>query len=253
MNMKRKLIPALAAIAVVIAIPASAQDATQIMKKAQALMTGAKTYQSVTLVTTDAGKMGSMTTRMEAKSSGHKSAVTTTAIGQPTGQLAMMGAMSNMTMVDDGKTIYMYMPAMKRYMKRPSTGRKQGQGNVRDMLGGMKDASFKLVGTESVNGKPAHVIEVKPKKPMQGLQGMNLKFYVAKDSNLVQQVKMDGKAPGMGGEQNIKVTMLIQSQTLNAPIPDSVFRFTPPPGATEGSPFGGAGGGPGGGPAPSRR
>jgi outer membrane lipoprotein-sorting protein len=238
---------ALAAIALTaFAVPANAgPTAVEILKKTQALMEGAKTYQAVMLVNSDAGKAGRMTMRLDLKTSGKKSSFSTTSVGQPTGQFAMAGAMGGSQIVDDGQNMWIYSPAMKTYAKRPSTGGKNRNmaSPFNDIAGMTKESNLVLAGTESIAGKPAYVIKVNPKNPARSNQ--TITFYIDQASYHMKQMKVNSSAPSMASKtpQPIEVLVKVQSEKFNEPIPDSAFRFSPPAGAKEmqGGMFGGAG------------
>ena len=126
-------------------------------------------------------------------------------------------------------------------------------------------ANFKYVKTQSLNGKPAHVIQVIPDPKMTRGAKMNMLMFIDTATNRFKQMTM--KMNGLGGPnappntpQSMDMKMVVKSETVNAPISDSVFHFVPPPGAKllKGGPMGamgmpGMGGMFGGGGAPRRK
>lgn len=248
---------------------AAAPDAAAIMKKAAEAMSKAKTYQSEWRMVVSMGTMGSMTLNMTMKMTNDgKAFVKTEPSGQGTGMMAAGAAMASSTTVSDGKTMYMYMKAMNSYMKMPVP--KDSNPAISGQFGALnqKDAAYKLVGSEYVRGRKCYVIDVKPKMPTTG-PGAGMKptvtAYVDEQTGRLRQMKtrmtMPGGPPGpsngQGNQQKptpmvMTSTMVLLSEKINAPIPASTFKFTPPAGAREmqGGMMGGPGGPPMRGPGP---
>jgi len=241
----------------------AAPTGEEIMKKAAAAMKSARTYQAIWQMSMSMGTMGSMAMNMDIKMiPGKKMRMSMATAGQPTGQLAMMGSMMNMQMIDDGKTMFMYNPVMKQYSKGPSQS-KTSQMDLSQMTGIAQGATYKVVGTENVGGRPAHKIEVILKNmPMGGGGKQSMLIYIDRATNRFRQMKMSMPIPAQPNQppQQMTMMMVVKNEQINVPIPDSVFRFTPPPGAKEskggmmggGMPFGGMMGGPPGGGRPRR-
>jgi outer membrane lipoprotein-sorting protein len=227
----------IAVAAIVFTVSAStvfaAPTAVEILKKTQSIMEKAKTYQAVMLVNTDAGKMGKMTLRLDIKKSGKKSALSTSPVGQASGQFAMLGAGASSQIVDDGVNMWIYTPMLKSYMKRPSMGGKGVASPFQDIAGMTKQADIKLTGTESVSGRPSYVIQVNPKKAPKG-GSQKVTFYIDQATYHMTQMKMNSTTPSMSGSsQQVLVTMQVQSEKFDQPVADSAFRFTPPAGVKE--------------------
>jgi len=268
---RRQIVWSLVALAVAgVAVPASAApDAAAIMRKAFAGMKSAKTYQARWLMIMSMGEMGSMTMNMDMKmTASGKAAITTTPAGKATGMMAMGAGMASSTAVSDGKTVTMYMKGMNAYWKSPAKA-----GVTPGMMGMMGDlqrqgVKFKYVGSQYVRGKKCHVIRVNsPLPPQVAGQGVktDVQAFVDEATGRLRQIKSAMTMPGgmMGGPNGASSsggkakpmvmtnTMVLVSETVNAPIADSQFKFTPPPGAREmkGGPMGmgGMGGKPGGG------
>jgi len=236
-------------------------DAAAIVKKATAAISGAKTYQATWEITSSAGQMGSMVLNMDMKrvpASG-KTYMKIAPTGQATGMMAMGAAMANTTMVDDGKTAYVYMQAQGGYYKTPH--QKNSSGSMKNPLdiANQKNATFKLKGTENVKGSPCYVIDVKsPAQVLPNGMVLQISMYIDKATNKTKQIKQVMTLPsslmsGMpGGQPNaasgktsappmqVTTLMVMKSEKLNAPLPDSAFKFTPPAGAKElqGKPMG---------------
>jgi outer membrane lipoprotein-sorting protein len=234
---------------------AFAQDAQQVMKRAEAAMKSVKTYQATMVMSMEMGQMGSMSMNMDIKMIPNKKmTMKMSPAGQPTGMMAMGAASMNMHMVDDGKTMWTYMPMMKGYARGPSRV-KTNPVNFAEMGNVGKDVTFKMIGTENVGGKSAYAIQAIPKKPIQNAQDTRIVFYIDRATNRFLQMKMNSRM-AMGDPkqppQEMKMSMVVKNEKINAPIPASVFKFTPPPGSKEMkggmmggpgmSPFGGQGG-----------
>ncbi|MBM3494526.1 MAG: hypothetical protein FJX72_09450 [Armatimonadetes bacterium] len=244
----------------------AAPDGAAIIRKAVQSMRQAKTYQSEWRVIVSMGNMGSMTMNMTMKTtSDGKARVTTEPSGKGTGMMAAGGAMASSTAVSDGKHMYMYMKAMNSYIKAPVT--KEMDPALGGQLAALtqKGATYKFVGSEFVRGRKCHVVRVTPRVPQgAGTQGMKMTMdaYVDTQTGRLRQMKQHMDMSGMGGPgpnggpgaggrpSEMTTTMVLISEKVNAPLPASTFKFTPPPGAREmkGGPMGGPGMGPGGAP-----
>jgi outer membrane lipoprotein-sorting protein len=252
----------LCALALIAAPAPAAPTAQDILKKAEATMNGARTYQAAFRTNVSMGQMGSISMNMRIRAIPNKKmSMTTTPNGQPTGMMAMGAANANMTVVDDGKTFWVYMPAMKMYSKRPSQIAQKKTTDVTGINQFAKVGDVKLLRTENIGGRPAYVIQVIPKAGMLPGAKQTILIYIDRATNRFKQMKMDIQMPagtGPNGQptppQTMNTTVVVMNETLNAPIPDSVFKFTPPPGVKEmkGGMTGGSGmgmpGGMGGGP-----
>ncbi len=253
----------------------AAPDGASIMRKAVDAMSKAKTYQANWRMVISMGNMGNLTMNMDMKTtSDGKARITTEPAGQGTGMMAAGGAMASSLAVSDGKTLYMYMKAMNSYMKMPVS--KDRNPAFTGQLGALnqKGTTFKLIGTEFVRGRKCWVVSVNQKMPPNVPPGSKatVHAYVDQQTGRLRQMKSKMTMPGMGPGPNagagtpkgqakpapmvMTTTMVLISEKINAPIPASTFKFTPPKGAREMQPgmMGGPGlpsGGPMGG--PSRR
>lgn len=214
---------------------AQAQDAKAVMEKATNAMKSAKTYQATMVMTMTMGKMGTMSMTMDTKMIPNKKMAMTYSGASGTGQMGQGAAfVKGMRMVDDGKNMFMYMPAMKSYSKRPSTMATMGSQDPVSMLTKM-GGSYKMLPASSVNGKPAYAIQVNSPQ----MNGGKMIVFVDKATNRVSQVKMNMQNPQAGA---MLITATVKNDKINEPIADSVFSFTPPPGAKEMEMPAGAGG-----------
>jgi outer membrane lipoprotein-sorting protein len=234
----------------------AAPTAQEIMAKSVAAVKGLKSYQAVMQMNMSMGTMGSVAMQMDLKSMGDKkTAVSTRPAGQATGQMAMLAQLLTMQIVDDGTNMWMYRPAAKAYSKGPSAGGSSNPFNVQQMMKNSGGTTFKLVGTENVAGHPAYVIQIIPKSQTAGPKNSKVLMYIDSGTYRFRQMKMTGSVPAGPNQppQPMNVSVVVKSEKVNQPIPASVFKFTPPPGATQmqggmgmGNPFGGMLGGGGG-------
>lgn len=222
-------------------------DAADILKKSEAAMKTAKTYAANMEMAMDMGQMGSGKINMDVKViTGQKMMVKMSPIGTPTGAMAMTAATMNVTVVDDGKYMWTYLPGMKQYNKAPSQAKTANAASI--SMKNTKGLNFKYVKEENFEGKPCHVLQG-TSNSQRGTQTTTM--YIDKSNYRFKGLTMNQKATGPGGQSmEMKMTMVVKSEQVNVNLPASLFTFTPPAGATEakgGMRPGGLLGGPGGG------
>jgi outer membrane lipoprotein-sorting protein len=213
----------------------AAPTAKEIITKARSAMKGLKSYQATVHTTMTGGPMP-MSIIAQIKTAGGKTWAKMTTPppsgqGQPNPFAAML---QNMVVVDDGKNSWTYMPSMKQYRKGPSG--QANQFNFSDQLLGKIDQEATLTygGTETVAGHPTYVIQASPKQKRPG-SSETVRMNFDQSTYLLVQAKANqsGAATANMPARNQSVTILVKDQKVNQPIPDSVFKFTPPAGATE--------------------
>lgn len=221
----------------------AAPDPKKILLKAEATMdamtTKSRSFQATIVMSMSMGKAGSVSTEMRVISvPGKKMRMDSRALGKPQGMMAMAAAQSNRLMIDDGKTLYMYMPAQKQYMKRPSAmvqAGKRGIPGLNMSFGGksINTLDLKYLGIQKVNGRPAYVIRVSGKG--RGPAGQqSAEVFVDQATSTVAQVKASGAMPSRTGKpETMTMTVKIIGLKANVPAPDSLFKFIPPRGVTE--------------------
>ena len=215
----------------------AAPDPNAIIQKAdaavKATLTTSKTYQATLEMTRSAGNQGSMAISIDLKvvPSTGKAFVNVAPVGKGTGQMAAAAAMMAMTIVDDGKTSYLYSPMQGGYVKQA-----HHKIEVPDVfkLASLKDVNLKYVRSDHVNGKPVHVIEATPKTTPPGTS-QSILFFIDQSSNRpVQLTSSSSGTPKTGGPpMKVDMTISVRKEIMNASIPDSAFKFTPPAGAKE--------------------
>ena len=162
------------------------------------------------------------------------------------------GFMPAREIYSDGKTVYLYAPSAKQYMKQPAPPDFKG-ANVgllgdagmlialldQDLDATGRDVKVQFRGTQTIGGKQTRVVEVTERR---GNSTSNLKLYVGTQDRLVYRVEWNQtvrpQQQGQGGGQaqqslSMKATANIRYISFDKPIPASRFRFTPPKDAKE--------------------
>jgi outer membrane lipoprotein-sorting protein len=149
----------------------------------------------------------------------------------------------------DGKTVVVYVPSAKQYMKQPAPPNFEGT-NVGllgdaglilallsediDQLG--QEAKIQFRGTQTIAGKQTRVVEV---NRTRGNSTSTVKLYIGAQDKLVYRVELNEVSrPQQGSGQaqqplTIRATANIRYLSFDKPIPASRFRFTPPKDAKE--------------------
>lgn len=152
----------------------------------------------------------------------------------------------------DGKTVHVYVPSAKQYMKQPAppnlTGANAGLLGEAGMLMGIAEqdldklgpnAKIQFRGTQTVAGKQTRIVEI---TDSQGNASLNLRLFVGTQDRLIYRVELNQtmrpRQGGQGGGQpqqqsSMKVTANLRYISFDKPIPAARFRFTPPKDAKE--------------------
>ncbi len=145
-------------------------------------------------------------------------------------------ATKGMLMVMNGNTMWTYFPKTNQYMKSDISGLKdltQASGGdmalqTKKMVTQMLDTmDFKYLGTEKVAGRKAYKLLATPKpgkKPEAGLLGGSATVWI--DAQYWEVLGMESKIKNQGS-----FSFHYRSIEYNPTLPDSLFTFTPPPGA----------------------
>jgi outer membrane lipoprotein-sorting protein len=201
---------------------ANAQSAEQLIKQAQDKIKNAKSYQATVV--------------MEVSGTGRPSQTMTSVVKLiPFKKTALTMTPPGIQVVDDGQTLYSYLPTAKTYSKGPTQVKSQSIG-ISQIAGLAKQATFKLRSPAVVTGRPCHVIQIVPKTPVASGGSVEMLLYIDKQTSSMRQFtsRMTAKAPGQPKPIRQAAIVTVKDERFDAPIPDSVFRFTPPPGAKEG-------------------
>jgi outer membrane lipoprotein carrier protein len=126
-------------------------------------------------------------------------------------------------MVADGRSFWIYYPSTDRkQVIRTTLAKGAGQVDLQRQFLGNASARFSAVlgADESVGGRPAYVLTLTPRGASQFRR---LKVWADKGDYLVRRFEVT--------EQNESVRRIeLRNLRVNAPVPDALFRFTPPAG-----------------------
>lgn len=155
------------------------------------------------------------------------------------------GMMGETEIYSDGKTMYMYNPTTKQYMKReaPPTLKGPGAGILgpvgllfmlaeEDLDKGGANRKFAFKGTQNLQGKQVRVVEI-----TESGNGGNstVRLMVGMKDMLIHRVESVETRRGQQQGQTMtqKVTVSIKYNSFDKPVPASRFKFTPPKDAKE--------------------
>lgn len=236
--MRTRFTPWLVAGAMLLAsIPSHAQDAKTILEKVAATYKNARSYQA------------QMTMTQSIQMGGRKqqsTATVTTKFKAPNKVATIMtGGADTMQVYSDGKTMYIYWPKSKEYMKHPAPasfaqmGSQMASGDPSSIgmqVQALLSANTKKLADRNVGGKPAFVIQSTQSGQSPDGKGsfkMTITAFIDKASYMVRQIVLE--ASQSTGNQTTKnnATITFVSQQINPNLPDSVFAFKPPAGAKE--------------------
>lgn len=221
---------------------ALALTAEEVLEKAQQRYSNAHSYEATYLITENMGQMGSMTmkTVIKALPKEKKTFIVSEPTGTGTGQMAMAAAMAQMESISDGKTVYIYMKSTNSYMKMPlQNGVSTRFGGLGLFSGGLPSvtelrkklgATIQMLPSTTFNGHHVYVILLKMHPPQNAsAPPVSTKLFIEKGTYRILGSVGTLQAQGM----SIQTTMRLVSDKINLPLPESLFHFTPPPGATE--------------------
>ncbi len=155
------------------------------------------------------------------------------------------GTMGETEIYSDGKTMYMYSPATKQYMKRAAPPSLKGPGAgilgpvgllfilaEEDLDKGGANRKFAFKGTQNLQGKQVRVVEITENR---GRGSARVRLMVSTKDMLIHRVESVETRPGQQPGQSItqKVTIAIKYNSFDKPVPASRFKFTPPKDAKE--------------------
>jgi len=199
-----------------------AQDAAEILKKAEETYRDLRTYDVVLVNTTEhtypGSGVGSQSDDSErlAKAPGMKY------------RFEQNGHLS----ISDGEHTWQYNPAGNDYTMQAGGSAAQSIINIR--TDGVKSA--RVLREEPVNLQsgpvPCYVVEVLyqlPSSARPGTEAQPATYWVDKDRYLVLKVRY----PLSIGASELILIRTVTKAVINQPLPDSLFQFTPPPGAVQ--------------------
>ncbi len=236
--MKTRIFVSLLAVGVLLSgLPTRAQDAQSILSRVAAAYKNAKSYEAQTTIT-ETRQMGGQQQK--------RTTTRTTRFKAPNKMVTIVQGSENMQIYSDGKTMYLYSPKEKQFMKMPAptSFNQPGSGamgagdpsqlgaQLRAILG----ANAKKLADRNVGGKPMFVLQSTQSGQSQDGKSsfkMTATAYIDKATYLVRQIVLDGTQTQGNQKLAQTVTVSFTSQKINPSLPDSLFVFKPPAGARE--------------------
>ena len=215
--------------------PSHAQDVQTILSKVAAAYKNAKSYQAQATMT-QVRQMGSQKQQ--------NTSTITTKFKAPNKMVTVVEGKDRLQVYSDGKTMYIYLPQEKEYMKGPApaslamAGSGFGSGDPSQIgvqLQAMFGTNAKLA-DRRVGGKPVFVIQsTQSQQSPDGKSSLKMTAtaLIDKATYVVRQIIIEGTR-SMGAQKMVEnITITFASQQINPNLPDSVFAFRPPAGAKE--------------------
>ena len=151
------------------------------------------------------------------------------------------------TTVSDGKDTWFYVPAKMQYTRKPSS--RQGLRESLNIPGNTTEASNKMMATartvrqESIQidgtSYSCWVIESTADRVVQAegseMTGVVGTVWIDKDLKILRQLAYSATMRGgqVPGPVEMKWKTVVRALKLDVDLPDSLFKFTPPPGAKQ--------------------
>ncbi|MCS6831009.1 MAG: DUF2092 domain-containing protein [Armatimonadota bacterium] len=219
-------------------LPGSAQDVQTILSKVAAAYKNAKSYQAQASVSE---------TRLIGGQQQKRSSTISTKYKAPNKMVTIVQGSDNLQMYSDGKTMYIYSPKDKEYMKMPAPASLAQAGGMSSIgsgdpsqIGVQLQAIFGNAGKKlpdrNIGGKPVFVLQATQSGQSQDGKGsfnVTATAFIDKATYMLRQLSL--QATQTQGAQKVAqtITVTFASQQLNPSLPDSVFAFKPPAGAKE--------------------
>lgn len=218
------------------------QDAKAFLKQVQQKYRNAKTLDMSFTITLEMS-MGANMSRQQITGR--------TAIQFPNKVYAKISTpMGEQEIYSDGKTMYLYIPAAKQYMKQDAPADLRGQ-NIQflgtagllfalineDLDRPGTNRKFAFAGNQTVGGKQTRVVEV---TDSQGNARTNLRLFIGAQDRLIYRIEANQTTQVGGGQSGQKpqqmsnrLTATITYAGFDKPIPASRFKFNIPKDAKE--------------------
>jgi outer membrane lipoprotein-sorting protein/peroxiredoxin len=200
-----------------------AQDAAEILKKVEETYKNLRSYDFVEVMAGDSAPADSGLSMHNDRS---------IRVARAPGRKSRFEQVGGLVEISDGEHTWQYAQQTNTYTMRAgaSDGIHIISINTRDIK------SARVLREEPVNlqsaPSPCYVVEVSyqpPSNARPGTEAQSTTYWVDKDRYLVLKTSM---TTGRGSFANI-FTETITKVVINQPLPDSLFQFTPPPGATQ--------------------
>jgi outer membrane lipoprotein-sorting protein len=228
----------LAAGALLASVPTFAQDVQTILSKVAAVYQNAKSYQAQASLT-ETRQMGGQQQK--------STSTISTKYKAPNKLVTIVQGRESMQVYSDGKTMYLYFPEKKQYMKRSapvSLAQQPGMSGIGSadpsQIGPQLQAIFGMDGKKlpdrNVGGKPVFVLQSTRSGQTpdgKGAFSMKATAFIDKATYMLRQITLE--ASQSQGAQKVAqiINFTVLSQQINPKLPDSVFTFKPPSGAKE--------------------
>ena len=191
---------------------AHAQTPKEILAKSEAVYKSAKTYQAEYTQKMD-NNLFNMNTLGKIQSQGVKYRLEITTKNKT--------VTTKQTMVCDGKTVTVYMPAINGYAQTSfKNGAASGQSTPLLRIKGAMNSTLKKLPDATIDGIPVYAIE--SGFNTLGKKGETTLFIDKKSYHLKRAVNLI---------EDTKFVETYLKETFNVPISPKVFVFTPPPGS----------------------
>ncbi|GIV16789.1 MAG: hypothetical protein KatS3mg022_2224 [Armatimonadota bacterium] len=219
-------------------IPSHAQDIQTILNKVAAAYKSAKSYQAQASLTETVRMGGQQQKRSSTISTKYKA---------PNKMVTVVQGNENLQIYSDGKTMYIYSPKNKEYVKMPapaSFAQMAGMSGVGSgdpsQIGAQLQAMFasggKKLPDRNIGGKPVFVLQsTRSGQSQDGKSSFNMTATAFIDKATYMLRRLTLEATQSQGTQKVAQTIniIFASQQINPNLPDSVFAFKPPAGAKE--------------------
>lgn len=220
-----------------ISLPSPAQDVQAILNRVAETYRKAKSYQAQATLTQ---------TRQGGGQQQRRSSTISTKYKAPNKVVTIVQGSDTMQVYSDGKTMYIYSPKDKQYMKMPAPATLTQMAGVSGVgsgdpsqIGAQLQAIFgngKKLPDRNVGGTPVFVLQsTQSQQSQDGKSSLQLvaTAFIDKANYLLRQLTI--QATRSQGTQKVveTITLTFASQQVNPNLPDSVFAFTPPAGAKE--------------------
>lgn len=221
-------------------LPSSAQEVQAILNRVAETYRNAKSYQAQATLTQ---------TRQAGGQQQRRSSTISTKYKAPNKVVTIVQGSDTMQIYSDGKTMYLYSPKDKQYMKMPAPATLAQMAGVSGIgsgdpsqIGAQLQSIFgsgKKLPDRNVGGKPVFVLQsTQSQQSQDGQSSFQLvaTALIDKASYLLRQLTI--QATRNQGTQKVveTITVTFASQQVNPNLSDSVFAFKPPAGAKEVTP-----------------
>jgi outer membrane lipoprotein-sorting protein len=220
-----------------VGLPSAAQDVSTILSKVADAYKNAKSYQAQVTMT-QVLQVGSQKQQL--------TSTMTTKYKAPNKMVTLIQGNQSLQVYSDGKTMYVYSPKEREYIKMPAPaslaqagGAGVGTGDpsqIGTQLQMLFSQNAKKLADRKVGGKLVFVIQSTQSDKAQDGQSssqMTATAFIDKATYLVRQIVISDSRSRGNQKMSQQITITFASQQINPVLPDSAFVFKPPAGAKE--------------------